>query len=730
MCCERTIETDDQETLEMLDIVYGETAQPQVSGQLIDILNGMQLDGTFYIGYPVIASADENVVVDALLITQQHGLIAFKFDGKTPRSDDLAAWKKLEDAQDQLYYAIDANLGRHDELRDGRRLGVAVETITLFPTLPEVPEGLKGRFLALNEVRQEIETCPSIEPRFWRPLEAALQRVTTIKPRKKREAVKKPGSRGAILKEIEQNIANLDQWQKRAAIESPDGPQRIRGLAGSGKTIVLALKAAYLHSQHPDWNIAVTFFTRSLYQQFEDLIRRFSFEHLNDEPNWDRLQILHSWGGQEREGVYSKLAEYSDIVPRDFRYGKVRYGMNGAFKGICGELLTQTAQHPMPPIFDAVLVDEAQDMPAEFFRLIYRFTKEPKRIIWAYDELQTLSEAVMPGATDLFGTRSNGEPLVTIQNEPGRPRQDLILPVCYRNTPWALTLAHGLGFGIYRNAKLVQHFDDPNLWQDIGYEVVGGNLSLGSPVSLRRGKQSYPQFFDRLLKPQDAVVATTFADEVSQAEWVAESIKRNLREDELEHDDILIVLPEALTAKSDASILGEALRRRQIPSHLVGIMTSQDEVFQAGSVAMANIWRSKGNEAPMVYLVNAQACYEGRELILKRNTLFTAITRSRAWVRVCAWGHNSNKLLAEIEAVRAHGFQLDFKIPTEAELEELRRIHRDLSEKERKQIERDEKQLQSSLDKVLSGELPLDMLNPDVRSKIKRLLELAEKSGH
>ncbi|AGA92435.1 DNA/RNA helicase, superfamily I (plasmid) [Thioflavicoccus mobilis 8321] len=713
----------------MLEIVYGETEQRQVASQLADVLTAMQLDGTFYIGYPVIASADEKVLVDALLLTKQHGLIAFRFSGESPRPDDHQAWTQLEDAQNRLFYAIDANLGRHDELRSGRKLGVTVETVTLFPTSPNPPGGIAGRFAGLDEVRDAVKACRPVEDAYLRPLEAALQRVTTIKPRKKRVAVKKETSRGGILKEIEKGIANLDQWQKRAAIETPDGPQRIRGLAGSGKTIVLALKAAYLHSQHPDWTIAITFFTRSLYQQFEDLIRRFSFEHLNDEPNWERLQILHAWGGRGREGIYSALAEYSHIVPRDFGYGRAKYGMDGAFQGICRELLTQTALEPNPPIYDALLIDEAQDMPPEFFRLVYRFTKEPKRIVWAYDELQTLSEAVMPGTADLFGRNDVGEPLVTIQNEPARPRQDVILPVCYRNTPWALTLAHALGFGIYREPKLVQHFDDPNLWYDIGYEVLDGKLQLGSNVTLRRAIKSSPDFFARLLNPEDAVITKSFADEIEQAEWVAESIKKNLTDDELEPDDILIVLPSALTAKRNAAVIGEALLRRQIRSHLVGDMTSVDEIFRPGSVALANIYRSKGNEAPMVYLVNAHTCYGGPELTRKRNTLFTAITRCRAWVRVSGWGESSQLLMQEIQAVRSQGFKLSFRIPSEPELRELRRIHRDLSPEEKKALERDEKQLGSLLDKVLSGELQLDMLNAEIREKVEKLQELARNAG-
>lgn len=71
---------------------------------------------------------------------------------------------------------------------------------------------------------------------------------------------------------------------EKAALEIVDGPQRIRGLAGSGKTIVLALKAAYLHSQFPEWDIVVTYYTRALWQQYRDLITKFVFEFSRDEP--------------------------------------------------------------------------------------------------------------------------------------------------------------------------------------------------------------------------------------------------------------------------------------------------------------------------------------------------------------------------------------------------------------------------------------------------------------
>src|SRR5262249_51434743 len=251
-----------------------------------------------------------------------------------------------------------------------------------------------------------------LDERFLKPLEAAVQRVTTIKPAKKRANAMSSDSRGTVLRQIEREIANLDRWQKRAAIESSDGPQRIRGLAGSGKTIVLAQKAAYFHAQYPDWIIAVTFQTRSLFQQFKDLIRRFSFEHINDEPDWTKLRVLHAWGSSDRDGVYTEIASGAGLVRRDFNYGQAMFGRDDAFSGVCAEILSATANMKVVPIYDAVLIDEAQDLPPSFFQLVYRFTHAPKRIVWAYDELQKLSESGMPSTDELFGKDESHRPRV------------------------------------------------------------------------------------------------------------------------------------------------------------------------------------------------------------------------------------------------------------------------------------------------------------------------------
>jgi superfamily I DNA and RNA helicase len=353
---------------------------------------------------------------------------------------------------------------------------------------------------------------------------------------------------------------------------------------------------------------------------------------------------------------------------------------------------------------------------------VYSLTKSPKRIVWAYDELQKLSESNMPSTEELFGKDESGNARVRLVNEEGQPRQDLILPVCYRNTPWSLTLAHALGFGIYRSDGLVQHFDDPALWREIGYQIVSGNLTLGSEVVLNRGSNSYPRYFTEFLTPEDAVISKIFDNDIEQAEWLAAQIKVNLTKDELEADDILIVIPNAFTAKKCAAIIIDALSRQGIPSHLAGVSTSKDEIFIKGSVAIANIFRSKGNEAPMVYILDCQHCFSGYELITLRNILFTAITRSRAWVRLCGWGDEMRGLNKEIKEFIDNGYQLKFKVPTVEELRRLRKIHRDRTASEKEKIQKAEKGLVEFLDFVNEGEIDIKNLPPILKSKLKKLI--------
>src|SRR5262249_3041585 len=158
-------------------------------------------------------------------------------------------------------------------------------------------------------------------------------------------------------------------------------------------------------------------------------------------PDWEKLKIVHSWGAARRAGIYSEIAMAHGVSPIAFLESKQRFGSQEAFRGICEELLSVVKGKPPVEIYDAVLVDEAQDLPQAFFELVYVATRAPKRIVWAYDELQNLSAYTMMPPQELFGLDVSGQPRVgNLQNQDGAPRRDVVLPVCYRNTPWALTV--------------------------------------------------------------------------------------------------------------------------------------------------------------------------------------------------------------------------------------------------------------------------------------------------
>jgi superfamily I DNA and RNA helicase len=700
------------------DVVRGNITNVMVTERLIDKLNEFcnktDVEGTLFTGYPLSANAESKVSLDALLISRNYGLTVFSFSNSIDP-------KAISEEQNVLFFQLMNNLTKYPNLRKGKGLAFNPIIISIVPSTPK-DFVIEDEYIAttIEGLEEALGNIEKFDEKYFEVLSEALQRVATIKPRKKRDNVVIEGSKGDIIKKIEKEIANLDKWQKKAALEIVEGPQRIRGLAGSGKTIVLALKAAYLHTENPDWEIAITYYTRTLWQQYRDLINRFVIEFSGDEPNWDKIHIYHSWGSPTEEGVYSVISKSINSTPVNYSNASVKYGRSNAFKGICDELVA-VLPNEYEPKYDAFFIDEAQDMPASFFKLAYKATKDPKRVIWAYDELQNLSSSTMPSIEEMFGRDEQGKLLIELKNEPNKAQQDIILPVCYRNPPWALALAHSLGFGIYRK-PLVQHFDDLALWEDIGYSVEKGTLKYGKNVSLTRGTHATPKYFSELLKPQDVIIAEAFNNIDAQYKWVAEEIKKNIEEDELDPDDILVIFPNVITAKNEYYRFARHLNRFGLSSILTGVTHERDIFKISGSISCSSIYRAKGNEAPMVYLINADSCFNGIELIKLRNTLFTSITRSRAWIRICGVGEDMQGIIREMDKFIEEKYTLTFKIPTEAEMKELRTIHRERTEAETKRIQEASKGLKTLIELANKGEL-----DPSLMPEFEALMQIVMK---
>ena len=164
-------------------------------------------------------------------------------------------------------------------------------------------------------------------------------------------------------------------------------------------------------------------------------------------------------------------------------------------------------------------------------------------------------------------------------------------------------------------------FDEPTLWKDIGYEVESGNLKAGDTVVLQRPAATSPAFLETHSTPEDLIQFQVFDNSEKQSEWIASEIEKNLNEDELTTRDIIVVTLNALTAEDDTAKLRASLIGRGINCHLAGVTTSPDHFFKEDSIAVTGIYRAKGNEAAMVYVMNSEYAFAGPELIKKRNML-------------------------------------------------------------------------------------------------------------
>lgn len=700
----------------MVNIVRGQISNIVLSEKLVTFFEGQHdLSGTLFLGYPILPTADNKIAIDALLISKVHGMIAFIFY-------DGVAEQNFEDEHDDIYSALLSKLAKEKPLTKRGQLLMQLDVVTFAPNVSNVKSLDVDGFTLCNNNDSLLNYFSSItsdNTKYYEFAMRCIQSIGTMKKILSREKAVTESSRGWKLKTLEATVANLDKMQMSAALEISDSVQRIRGLAGSGKTIVLALKAAYLHVSNPKLKIAVTFNTRSLKQQFEELITKFVYEQSESSPNWENLNIIHAWGSPSEEGVYYNFCKAHAQEYLDFNAARNASSYEQAFGYVCKKALTET--QVFKKMYDIILIDEAQDFSSDFLNLCYNILPEKKRLVYAYDELQSLTVNSMESPENIFGNDKNGSPKVVLRNNLNCAREDIILNVCYRNSRPILSTAHALGFRLY--GDIVQMFDDAKLWTDIGYEVESGRLDDDCDVVLRRTSTSSPAFLEEHSKITDLIQFISVNSDEEQAKILAESIKKNLDEDELEYKDILVIHTNPYLTKRRVGIIRQALSDIGINSHLAGVTTSPDQFFLENSITFTSIFRAKGNEAAMVYVIDGQFCATNHSSAKSRNILFTAITRSKAWVRVVGIGAEMDDLVSEYNRIKDNDFKLSFNYPNKKVRDTLSIIHRDKSKFEEEKIGKRVDDIASLLKDIKSGNMYKEDIPVELLSELRGLLE-------
>ena len=623
-------------------------------------------DSYFYFDFPVYRGYDgELVVCEVMLISKNHGIVVFAIADRM----DVAAKVKIDAISERLDHVISHIFSRLIQNKSVKKSATElIIKLTAAVFSPGVGSSRIENDILISVINSQRKLSAFLATLRHEPLNptvlaevvATIEGANGIIKQKARSLEGQPkNSKGRQVAKLEMEIACFDERQLQGYTQLLKGPQRLRGLAGSGKTIVLAMKAAMTHIKEPDAIIIYTFYTKSLYQYIKRLITRF-YRQFNDvDPNWENVRVMHAWGGHNKPGLYYDACTLHDQQSMNYKTAS-SYAPSQPFEYACKTLLETSTIHEH---FDYVIIDEAQDFPPSFIELCAYLTKEMK-FIYAYDELQTIFQKEVLSLEQIFKNSRQLNTSVELVD-------DIVLYKCYRNPREILVCAHALGFGIY-GSRIVQMLENREHWVDIGYDVLEGDFTAGSTTVISRPPENSLPTISELNNIEEIIKSTSYEEFNDEVISVANSIKKDM-DDGLLAEDILVIVVDDRNAKSYLRSISNQLNDLGIETN-----NTHDDYFglrdftEEGAVTLSTVYKAKGNEAYMVYVVGADAIYDLPDVI-DRNKLFSAITRAKAWVRISGQNGDSAPWTLEIKNAIEKYPELVFRYPTDAEIKVMRR---------------------------------------------------------
>lgn len=714
----------------MVDVVFGPGDHGECAQRLREAIQGLELKGTLYFSYPAFTnlSGNELTKAHATLISEKYGITVFDLSMSQKNKISIGKWtSEIKNRQNELYQNINELIHAYIKPSQRKKITTKVEVVTIVDNLSKKKLDDKIKVATISDLHNVFDSKKSLNTKHLISINSIIHGIYKPRYNRVRNRNKQSGFFAGIFDSPDNDTVRLDIDQIQAALSCPVGPQRIRGLAGSGKTTILALKAAHLHIANPDWNIAVTYRNVALGSYIKSLIQRFMIRLNQGEPDWSRLHIAQSFG--DNKSFYSNVTDHYGLLNKVTRSRNEHDPFDAIFE--TGRRRLAINQSKEPP-YDAILIDDSQEFPASFFKFAYAAAKFPKRIVWAYDEFQSLVGYVPLPPKALFGRNKIGRPNVVLREEKGFPPQDIVLGTCYRGTPRTLTVAITLACGIHKkfetkdNRSTIRIYDDPKFWKDIGYEVVDGSLEHGESVTLRRNpsrnivRATRPTV--KMAKPNNTFYFKHFDNPIDQWTWISNRIYNDVTSRNLLPSDILVVFPDFRTARDGHEHLSSRLSEREILSDLVRHPMNRKQIFSRESVKISSIFGAKELEFPMVYFSDAQRCYSDQNPLMMRNRLYTGITRSSAWVRLCLVGRRGEMLGEELRGLARDSYCLNFNYPTRLQMQQMSKCHRQAAPSSIA-MQRTISEFSNIIDMIRAKKIPDNTLPYSIRRKLLAYLQ-------
>jgi len=440
-------------------------------------------------------------------------------------------------------------------------------------------------------------------------------------------------------------MAALDKYlskeqQELSRLKVEGYPRLIRGVAGSGKTVVLAeMVARLVHrkaAQPADMfsgpptkpRIAVVCFNRALVQFIHRKIRDSYKQQTLESLPADTVLVTHY------NGLFWHLVKNEGIP---IKYIRIK-GPNGvednvqraaAYREEFRRFAAQYKEWYEKVQFDAIFVDEGQDFEPEEYQLLLDLVKThpqtgEKALVIFYDDAQNLYARPRPNWKQIGIDVQRGD----------RAR---VMKECFRNTREIVELA----FNTLLGSQAPPHMRvQTRTYADVNYLKQWGLIE-------EHGDHFRVRFAERTFhKP----IVHKFPSRPKEKDWIATEIVRLIEEEQVRPEDILVVfhrkddfedLPQVITAKAkDDSIKGFIRPYGQ----------SQDRneyIFREGHLTISTTYGAKGYDAQIVFVAGTDLFDTENE---GRASFYVGATRAKMLLYISGL-NKPGTLITEIEAI-------------------------------------------------------------------------------
>lgn len=374
------------------------------------------------------------------------------------------------------------------------------------------------------------------------------------------------------------DIKTMDLHQENLAKQIGDKNRLIRGVAGSGKTIILASRAKMLSKQNPDWKILILCYNISLSNAIQQMIH-----HMLNEPE-DLFDFDPNAKSIQNENII--VRNFHSWLKNDLRIREQQ------LPDIIEKLERNEA---ILPTYDAVLIDEGQDFEADWLRLVsLLINADTQSLLLVEDRAQTIYQRKRSYLQD------------TGLSFQGRSK---VLSINYRNTQQIVKFA----WEFYRKHSMFKN------------KVVNRELE---------GEIIAPQSTKRRGPEPGIVKAANFFEEMR---IVARSIKKLQIEKKVPLDDILILYRVKRTHQYPIiDIINRALKNEGLPSYWIteNDVSKRTYLKDDGKVKISTIDSSKGLDFRAVYIVNVDSMPFPLEENKEREVslLYIGMTRAKEYL--------------------------------------------------------------------------------------------------